>query len=371
MPKGQGMNTEKRSKYNSLVVIPALNPAPDLVDYVGELLRRGIPHVIVVNDGSRADCLPVFEALSELDGCIVLTHPQNRGKGCALKTAYAYALEEPQLARYDGIVTADADGQHHLDDVCALAAAVKGDQEKLILGVRDLMQDHVPTRSKIGNSITSFGFHAFYGAKLGDTQTGLRAIPRCLLQWALGIKGERFEYEMNVLIGAMREHIAYREMTIHTIYFENNAGSHLRTFHDSWRIFKILIAGLGRYFGASTAAVVLETLLFWLGYRFLFAGLPVAGCYLAALVLACAVSSAVVLLCNCRYLFGGKPAGTAARYCALIAARMLCSWLLVTLLTVLLHWPAVLIKLIVDFLLVIASYQVQLHWVFVQKKEAA
>lgn len=371
MPKSPVINAEKRSKYNSLVVIPALNPAPDLVDYVKELLTRGIPYVIVVNDGSRPDCLPVFEALAALEGCIVLTHPQNRGKGCALKTAYTHVLETPALQDYDGVVTADADGQHHLDDVCNLAATVKGDRERLILGVRDLLQDHVPTRSKIGNSLTSFGFHVFYGAKLGDTQTGLRAIPRCLLQWAVGIKGERFEYEMNVLIAAVREHRGYREMTIHTIYFDNNAGSHLTTFRDPLRIFRVLLSGLGQHFTVTAVSVLLDILVFWLSYCFVFTQQPAALCLLLSVVLGRVLSAAVSFLFNRRNVFGGRASGKVMlRYYATLCVQMLCSYLLVLFFTSFIPWPALIIKIIVDILLSIGGYQVQMHWVFADREEA-
>ncbi|MBR6748862.1 MAG: bifunctional glycosyltransferase family 2/GtrA family protein [Clostridia bacterium] len=364
------MKSEKQASYNSLVIIPALNPAPELVDYVHQLLTSGIPGVIVVNDGSREDCLPVFEKLQAMEGCTVLTHPQNRGKGCALKTAYAYVLETPALADYDGVVTADADGQHHVKDVCNLAAALKKDEKQLILGVRDLGQENVPTRSKIGNRLTSFGFYLLYGARLGDTQTGLRATPRTLLQWSIDIQGDRFEYEMNVLIGAVRDHIGYREIPIRTIYFDNNSGSHLHAVKDSWRIFVILMSGLGRYTGAAAASAVLDVLVFWLSYRFLFSQLPTATCYLAAVVLARVMSSVLNFVLNRCYVFNGKHSiRILMRYYSLWGAQLLCSYLLLMFFESFIPWPALLIKIIVDGILAILSYQVQLRWVFAHESE--
>src|SRR5690625_516260 len=94
----------------TVVVMRAFNPSESLLSYTEVLANNGISHIIVINDGSNAHTLPVFEALSKTTYCTVLTHEKNRGKGRALKTAFAYILEHFQ--DITGVVTADADGQH-------------------------------------------------------------------------------------------------------------------------------------------------------------------------------------------------------------------------------------------------------------------
>ena len=61
------------------------------------------------------------------------------------------------------------------------------------------------------------------------------------MDFNLNVKGERFEYEMNVLLYAPLENIKIKEIEIETIYFDNNSGSHFHTLKDSFRIYKEII----------------------------------------------------------------------------------------------------------------------------------
>lgn len=70
----------------------------------------------------------------------------------------------------------------------------------MILGVRDFDQSNVPSKSRIGNKLTSLGFRVLIGLSVSDTQTGLRGIPNPLIDLSLSIPGDRFQYETAVLI---------------------------------------------------------------------------------------------------------------------------------------------------------------------------
>lgn len=225
------------------VIIPALNPPESLVEYVRKLLERGVACVIVVNDGSDAAATDVFHRLSRIERCTVLTHPVNRGKGRALKTAFEHLLRD-EAADWTGVVTADADGQHHPDDVYQVAKALHQENEAIILGVRNFALSHVPWRSQFGNRITCWLIRRLFGAEIADTQTGLRGIPKQHLPWMLELKGERFEYEMNMLLNAIRRRIPIRQVPIRTLYFQKNAGSHYRSIADSLRIFGHIVSSL-------------------------------------------------------------------------------------------------------------------------------
>ena len=96
-------------------MIPAYQPGEPLVAVVEALLELGVQAIIVVNDGSRPDCAPFFERVARSGRVHLLHHAVNLGKGAALKTGMNYALVRfPGCA---GVVTADADGQHHPDDI--------------------------------------------------------------------------------------------------------------------------------------------------------------------------------------------------------------------------------------------------------------
>ena len=155
-----------------VVVIPALQPDKRLVSYARSLLARGFARVVVVDDGSGPDHAAIFEAVAALPGATVLRHAVNRGKGAALKTAFAHlreTLDQPAV-----IVTADCDGQHAEADVENVAHCLEErlPARALVLGTRDFGKDNVPFKSRAGNRITSVCFRLACRVKLPDTQTG-------------------------------------------------------------------------------------------------------------------------------------------------------------------------------------------------------
>jgi putative flippase GtrA len=110
----------------------------------------------------------------------------------------------------------------------------------LVLGSR-LLQENVPLRSRFGNTVTRYIYRLSTGLYVHDTQTGLRAFSKALIPDLLEIKGDRYEYEMNVLLEFSRKKIRIEEVGISTIYIDNNAASHFSTVKDSFRIYKEII----------------------------------------------------------------------------------------------------------------------------------
>lgn len=93
---------------NTYIVIPALEPPQKFYEYVRKLTAVEQIKVIVIDDGSGDEYRPFFRSLEAFDNCVVLTHPENKGKGQALKTAFTY-LQELKLHEIS-IVCADCDG---------------------------------------------------------------------------------------------------------------------------------------------------------------------------------------------------------------------------------------------------------------------
>lgn len=217
-----------------LVVIPAFQPDHHLVDLVIKLYEHPLLQVVIVDDGSHEQHQPVFDELTTM-GVHVITHPLNQGKGSALKTGLRFALET--YPRSLGVVTADADGQHAVEDIITCGNALLKHPQSLIIGTRDFSQSHVPLRSRLGNRITAM-VHWFLTDKfIEDTQTGLRAFPKSLIPTALSIPGDRFEYEMNLLLEFVHRHISIVQMPIQTIYRDHNSHSHFNGFKDSQRVY--------------------------------------------------------------------------------------------------------------------------------------
>ena len=164
----------------------------------------------------------------------MLHHPANRGKGAALKTGLAFVRDK--IPEAGGVVTADSDGQHVPADCRRLADALAAEPDCLLLGSRDFSGPAVPFRSRFGNRWSSVTFRMLHGRWLPDSQTGLRAFPVTMIPMMLAVEGERFEYEMGVLIEAAHTDVAMKPVPIQTIYENGNAGTHYRPFADTIRI---------------------------------------------------------------------------------------------------------------------------------------
>lgn len=222
-----------------VVTIPAYNPMDTLDQYIQHLITAGVSHVLVVNDGSDEHYTDLFQRINMLERTTVLTHQINQGKGAALKTACTYFQE--QNWNDIGMVSADADGQHLLEDVLRVGEALLNEDAEYVLGVRNFSDPSVPKRSLLGNRLASTLFKWLYGYKIEDTQTGLRGWHRQELANLIALRGNRFEYEINMLIMIAKQHKSLHLVEIETVYHDNHT-SHYSTIQDSvrigWHMFK-------------------------------------------------------------------------------------------------------------------------------------
>ena len=218
------------------ILIPAYEPNQRLIQLIYDLAKQCEYDIVVVDDGSGPDYKSIFDAVSEL-GCTVLTHEINKGKGAALKTGFQFIQNTMETT---GVVTADCDGQHLAKDIIKVAEAVKKEKKALVLGTRRFV-GKVPLRSRFGNSITRAVFSFASGAKVYDTQTGLRGFSMEMLPWLCEISGDRYEYEMNMLIEAVPAGYSFKEIDIETVYLEQNKSSHFHPLKDSLRIYLPII----------------------------------------------------------------------------------------------------------------------------------
>ncbi|NLD82650.1 MAG: glycosyltransferase [Clostridiales bacterium] len=361
------------------VLIPSLSPDDRLPAYVNELHEAGFALVLVVDDGSAPEYQPIFSRIDAWEGCHVLHHDVNHGKGQALRTGYAYIRDHTDLA---GILTADSDGQHTVPDTLRLAKEL-GQRDELLLGSRDFSRKNknVPPKSRFGNRMTSFVFKLLYGHWLPDTQTGLRAFDRKLLDFMLSVKGDRFEYEMNVLIQCAGAKVPMRAITIETIYMEENKGTHFHPIRDSWRIYKLLLGNFFRFMSVSILCWAVDILLFSLlkrigalaqieqGSQLLRALSRSAEPVLLATALARVVSAAMNFLLNKSLVFNIKKArGAVWKYIVLCIGVMLVSGVTVSALHALTGINSTVIKMVVDLILFLINYRIQKAWVFPQEK---
>jgi putative flippase GtrA len=226
------------------VLIPTLDPDRTLCGIVDELHERGIGEIIVVDDGSAPECEEVFDELKKKPFCLLVRHNVNRGKGAALRTAFMkYLYEHPEGI---GCVTCDDDGQHSVDDIINIAETFRKHPGALLLGQRDFSGSDVPWKSRFGNVLTRTVFRLLAGIRIGDTQTGLRAIPAEVMEEALSIRGNRFEFETEMLLRAWDDRVEFREIPIRTVYLNNNSGTHFHPVRDAVRIYRVILGHLFR-----------------------------------------------------------------------------------------------------------------------------
>lgn len=346
------------------VIIPAYKPDEKMINTLNELVSAGFTDLLVVDDGSGEEYHELFRQVSSIPQCTLLRHSVNRGKGAALKTAMAFFMDNrPDQA---GVVTADADGQHLTEDIISASKAML-ETNTVVLGCRDFSQPDVPSSNRMGNRITIGVFRLFFGMKIGDTQTGLRAFPRDTLPIIMTAKGDRYEFETYMLFLMNQHKMSHNEVKISTVYIEENKSSHFRIVRDSIRIYALIL----KYLLSSVASSIIDEGVFFL-LKLLFGGLTavlfIPTTFIAA-ALARVISSIFNYLVNAKVVFEGQTGkSTLIKYYILAAAQIIISTCIVYMFEHIFCVQSALlitlIKIIVDTVLFFFSFRIQHRWVF-------
>ena len=348
-----------------IILIPAYKPDQSLVRFV-RALREQDPdtEILIIDDGSGSTYAPIFTEL-RIDGVTVQAHPVNKGKGAALRTGIAWVK-----ANRSGevIVTADADGQHLPRDIFRVGVrtetAAAAGQRSIILGVRTKPDPNageegtkVPLRSKIGNSATVGFFALATGARVADTQTGLRGFTPQILDWLLQIPGDKYEYEFSMLLRATRADVELVQVPIVKVYEPGNPTSHFRPLQDSALIYAPLLAFLVSSF---LTGFLVDAIAF-----FVLMGI---GAPLLAAVIGARIISALTNFTVNRMLMHDGGACTSAssslvRYSVLAVGILAVNAALMEALTGL-GASLLVTKILTELLLILISFAVQRRWVF-------
>lgn len=344
------------------LLIPIYEPSAKVLPFLSQFQADDFDAFLVVNDGSGEQYQNVFDAIASNTCFEVLSYPVNKGKGNALKTGMKKLIEEhPDL---DFIVTADGDGQHAIEDIRKVRDEAKTRQGSLLLGSRDFKQAGVPFKSRVGNNFSSFYFSVSLGQKIKDTQTGLRAIPSCLFEKAIQTPGNRFEYESNFLLSLKGFPIV--PIPIQTIYEDKGEkhATHFRPLRDSVIIYKTPLL----YLLVSLASFGIDIGLFHIFQSFVFSEEMAQRVFLSALI-ARVISGLFNFFMFHFVVFGRKEhiAKSAVKYAILWSVNYGLSSSLTYAFS---YLPASLsfIKFIVDTILAILNYFVNLIWVFAKKR---
>ena len=242
-------------KNDVAILIPSLNPRENIISIVNELKEVKFNNIFIIDDGSKKETKKNFDIVKEKYNVKIIIHKENKGKGASLKDGIKYIKNNTKLK---GIVTMDSDGQHLIKDVEKVVNEMNEDD--IIFGVRDFDKKKVPFRNKFGNKFSSWYLNIVSGKKISDTQTGLRGIPRKYFDISIKTDGNRYDYEMNVLMKWCKDKTCnIISVPIETIYDEENV-SYFNPILDSIRIYRDFFKNIV----SSIICSILDIVLFWL-----------------------------------------------------------------------------------------------------------
>lgn len=208
------------------VIIPALNAERTLAPVVAGAKAQLEP-VLVVDDGSSDLTGDVARAA----GAVVLRHEVNRGKGGALKTGFAWALENG----YDSVITLDADGQHLASEIPKFLREREVGGADLIIGGRSHLFEGMLPRRRMANQFSAWSISIAAGKRVTDSQSGFRLYSGNLLR-NLELRTNGFDMESEVIVRAGRKHMKIVTIPIELGFVDGVATSHYRPLADTLRI---------------------------------------------------------------------------------------------------------------------------------------
>ena len=211
------------------VVIPGYNTAQTIGPLIRQIVQRGFD-AIAVNDGSTDQTAQVATAA----GALVISHLRNGGKGLALRTGFAFAVE----SGYDAVVTLDSDGQHDPSEIPKLLEALSRAEVGIVVGHRLAHPVGMPSIRQRTNRIMSLIVSGVARQHIPDSQCGFRAIRREVLK-VVALSSRHFELETELLLAASSHGWMIASVPIQSIY--NQQPSHIRPFLDGMRFIRLIM----------------------------------------------------------------------------------------------------------------------------------
>ena len=353
---------------NAVVVIPALNPPSSFVSYAEALRREGFSRIVVVNDGSRTDKLPVFFKLKRL-GVTVVDHPHNRGQGAALRTGFQYDLDHFQ-GQSDGVITLNADRQIPPSDVVRIASSLHNEQAMgsfaLVVGTRNLEGKNVTDYDYNMGGVMKLLYHMLMGVRLNDPLSGVFGIPDLRVRQCLEIGSDGYAYATSMTMSF--EKIGFLQVPVSYANYEEGVEPAFRKIPDTIRILYTIFKKFIVYSITSVGASILDVIMFGIFHSITFRGNPMAIIY--STICARVISASVNYLLTKHFVFHFKSDSaqettkSAGAFFVLTAMQCICSALIVSAMKMLLGGSAVGIKVIVDTTLFFVSYKIQHKYIF-------
>lgn len=208
------------------MIIPAYNAAKTIEVVAREALQAGFP-LLVVDDGSDDGTAACLKGLP----VNILSHRENRGKGSALRTGFAWALEHG----FSGIVTMDADGQHDPSAIPLLAETAAELGSDILIASRAVQFRQMAGLRSSWNRFGSWCMQRRTGFDINDSQSGFRYYSARLVR-GMELSAAGYDMEMEILLKAWRGGFRIDSLPVAARVADGRATSHYRAVRDTWKI---------------------------------------------------------------------------------------------------------------------------------------
>jgi dolichol-phosphate mannosyltransferase len=357
------------AKKRVLIIIPSHNPNEQLLETIYNLISNGFINILVIDDGSKRSCQHFFNKINQYEGITVLRHFIKLGNDRALKTALNYymtnKLNNMKYMDCIGILTVTADNRYSTEDIFHMACALVHDRQAIILGCRDFSHSDIAWQSRWANRFVSSFLRLLCGLNVTDSQTALRAIPDDLIPYIFIARGDEFEYETNMLLECQQKNIDITEIKLRSSHTSAARDKiHFNPFKISFKMYIQLLKFLSSSISSFVVDITFFTLSMWI-----FSPLDKKFSILLSTIIARILSSLYNYLINKYFTFRKKnhTQGTLFRYYSLCVIQMFISYAFVYWLGKIIGINSTIVKIFVDEILFVLSFQIQREWVFKSK----
>lgn len=212
---------------NVLALIPAFNESDHISDVIARA-KKFLP-VLVVDDGSKDNTAEIALA----SGAEVIRQNPNQGKGAALHTGFKHALKN----HFDAVITLDADGQHAPEEIPLFLSAFENHKSDLIIGYRDFRK--MPLFRRCTNTVGTWLFSWAIRKPIRDNQSGYRLLSSKMMEAMLFSNENGFEYEVEMIVRCVKQHLALDWVPIQTIYAGQK--SHIHPLHHGYHFMRMVL----------------------------------------------------------------------------------------------------------------------------------
>jgi glycosyltransferase involved in cell wall biosynthesis len=191
--------------------MPVYNEKNTLAEIIQRVRATGLVHeIIAVDDGSVDGSVAILRELqhSGQPPLTILEHPQNRGKGAAMRTGLAAVTGNLVLVQ-------DADLEYDPADYPALLAPFTADPSiPVVYGSRNLRRNPKSSNAFYwGGRLLSWVTNWLYGSHITDEATGYKIIKTDLLR-SIGLQTDGFEFCPEVTGKLLRQGVPIIEVPI-------------------------------------------------------------------------------------------------------------------------------------------------------------